>query len=420
MTILNRNPRAGKPEVEFGNIFKICATMAIFVLLFAWAAWPGSHAQTAGASAPASVKSGVGPALFGRGSDVVEIPAAFIGNQVFLPLRVNRSVPSLFRLDSSESTTSISPARLTELSPPITQTTILNFAGFDLPIKSLLAVDKRDFAAQVGRTYEGTLGNDFLSCVVAEIDYARQTVRVYDPGPYVYAGNGKKLPLTSVEGLPVVRTKVTLPKGKPFEADFVLNTALDAGIVISNRYAGAHHLPSLKTIPADDPQLSADPGTVAARVKEIQIGDYAVEEAIAEFTSAKMPFGDNDKIAGEIGGGTLRRFTVVLDYPHQQIILAPNLHVHEDDHEDMSGLSLIALGPGLKTFQVTQVAPGSPAAHAGIEAGDVLVGIDQDPAADLTLQEFLDLFRQVGHQYKLVISHNGQTREVLLVMRRRI
>jgi C-terminal processing protease CtpA/Prc len=86
----------------------------------------------------------------------------------------------------------------------------------------------------------------------------------------------------------------------------------------------------------------------------------------------------------------------------------------------MSGLSLIALGPGLKTFQVTQVAPGSPAAHAGIEAGDVLVGIDQDPAADLTLQEFLDLFRQVGHQYKLVISHNGQTREVMLEMHRRI
>src|SRR5271154_4290316 len=167
MITLNRNRRTRKLRMKSGSIFKICATMAIFVLLFAWAAWPGSRAQTSG-------KAGVGPVLFARGSDVAEIPAAFIGNQVFLPLRVNRSVPSLFRLDSSESTTSISPARLTELAPPVTQTTILNFAGFDLPIKPLLAVEKKDFAAQVGRTYEGTLGNDFLNCAVAEIDYARQ------------------------------------------------------------------------------------------------------------------------------------------------------------------------------------------------------------------------------------------------------
>jgi PDZ domain len=402
------------------NIFKVCTTMAIFGSLFTWARWPISHAQTPAAGGQGSSKTGAGPALFPTGSDVAEIPAAFIGYQVFVPVRVNRTQPSLFRLDSSESTTSISPTRLAEVAPPVTRTTMLNFAGFDFPTSALPAVDKKDFAAQVGRTYEGTLGNDFLSCVIAEIDYARQTLRIYDPGPYVYAGNGKKVPLTFAGTLPVIRAKITLPKGKPFEADFVVNTALDAGIVISNRYASAHRLPSLKTIPADDPQLSADQGAVATRVKEFQIGEYAVEEAVAEFSSAEMPFGDNNKIAGEIGGGLLRRFTVVLDYPHQQLILTPNLHINEDDHEDMSGLSLVALGPGLKTFQVTQVAPGSVAAHEGIQAGDVLVGIDQDPAADLTLQEFLDLFRQVGHKYKLVISHDGQTHEVTLEMRRRL
>ncbi len=406
--------------MKLGNVFKICTTMAILVSLFAWGTWPVSRAQTAAAGVQASGKTGAGPALFPTGSDVAEIPAAFIGYQVFVPVRVNRTQPSLFRLDSSESTTSISPTRLAEVAPPVTRTTMLNFAGFDFPTSALPAVDKKDFAAQVGRTYEGTLGNDFLSCIVAEIDYARQTLRIYDPGPYVYAGIGKKIPLTFAGTLPVIRAKITLPKGKPFEADFVLNTALDAGIVISDRYASAHHLPSLKTIPADDPQLSADQGAVATRVKEFQIGEYAVEGAVAEFSSAEMPFGDNNKIAGEIGGGLLRRFTVVLDYPHQQVILTPNLHINEDDHEDMSGLSLIALGPGLKTFQVTQVAPGSVAAHEGIEAGDVLVGIDQDPAADLTLQEFLDLFRQVGHKYKLVISHDGQTHEVTLEMRRRL
>jgi hypothetical protein len=405
------------------EILKNCAVIALPSLLFAWAVLPRAFAQggtSAAKSTSGAGANGVGPALFARGIDVTEIPASFIGNQVFLPVRVNRSAPSLFRLDTSENSTSISPSRLVELAAPVFPTTILNLPGSDLPMKALPAAEKKDFAAQVGRTYEGTLGNDFLDCYVAEIDYARQTVRLYDPGPYQYAGKSKKIQLTFAGTMPVVHAKIALLKGKLFEADFVLNTALDSGVVISNRYASSHHLPSLKTISANDPQLSANGGAVSARLKDFQLGDFTVEGAIAEFSSAPMPFGDNDKLAGEIGGGMLRRFTVILDYPHQQLILTPNARLGEDDHEDMSGISMIALGPGLKTFQVTQVAPGSAAAHEQIQAGDVIVGIDQDPAADLTLEEFLDAFRQVGHKYKLVISHNGQTREVTIEMRRRL
>ena len=182
-------------------------------------------------------------------------------------MRVNRSEPSLFRLDSSESSTSISPARMAELSLPNVPTIVLNLPGSDLILKALPAIENKDFAAQVGRTYEGTLGNDFLNCYVAEIDYARQTLRLYDPGPYQYTGKSKQIRLSFMDTMPVVHAKVTFEKGKPFEADFVLNTALDAGVVISNRYASAHHLPSLKTIPADDPQLSANGGAVATTVE---------------------------------------------------------------------------------------------------------------------------------------------------------
>ncbi len=220
--------------------------------------------------------------------------------------------------------------------------------------------------------------------------------------------------------MPVVHAKVTFLKGKPFEADFVLNTALDAGVVISKSYASAHHLPSLKTIPADDPQLSADGG--AGSRHDWKVSNLATirSRSIAEFSSAPMPFGDDDKLAGKSAVGCCAASRSFLTICRQQITLTPNGHLGEDDHEDMSGISMIALGPGLKTFQVTQVAPGSAAAHEQIQAGDVIVGIDQDPAADLTLEEFLDAFRQVGHKYTLVISHNGQTRELTLEMSRRL
>ena len=403
-------------------IFVICAAIAALLPQSSTTITSFAFAQTQGAGVkpiPSLNASGVGPALFAIGGDVAQIPASFVGNQVFLPVRVNRSEPSLFRLDSSAKSTSISPTRLAELSLPNVPTTVLNFAGSDLLMKALPAVANNDFAGEVGRVYEGTLGSDFLNCYVAEVDYARRTLQLYDPEPYHSVGKGKQLLLSFRDGMPVVRVKVTFEKGKPLEADFILNTALDAGVVISNSYASTHRLPSLKTVPADDPQLGANGGARVVRLKSLQIGDFAVPGAIAELSSAPMP-SDDDALAGEIGGGVLRRFTVVFDFPHQQLILTPNAHFEEEDHEDMSGISLLALGPGLKTFQVTQVAPGSAAAMAQIQRGDVIVGIDQDPAADLTLEEFLDAFRQVGHTYKLVISHDGQTREVTLQMRHRL
>jgi C-terminal processing protease CtpA/Prc len=116
----------------------------------------------------------------------------------------------------------------------------------------------------------------------------------------------------------------------------------------------------------------------------------------------------------------LARFTVVFDYPHQQLIVAPNSHFPSDDQEDKSGISVVANGNMLRTFEVVEVTPGTPAAKAGIQKGDIIAGIDEDPAADLTLAEIRELFRQIGHKYTLVIERNGQSKRITVEMRRQI
>jgi C-terminal processing protease CtpA/Prc len=99
----------------------------------------------------------------------------------------------------------------------------------------------------------------------------------------------------------------------------------------------------------------------------------------------------------------LRRFTVIFDYAHQQIIFDPNGEFRDDDREDMSGISIVARGPNLKNFEVTQVRSGTPGADAGIEKGDAIAGVDGEPAADLTLAELRNLFRVLVH----MISDSG-------------
>jgi C-terminal processing protease CtpA/Prc len=96
------------------------------------------------------------------------------------------------------------------------------------------------------------------------------------------------------------------------------------------------------------------------------------------------------------------------------MILQPNTHFTNEEEEDKSGIGVIAKGPALKTFEIVAVGPKTPAAAAGLQKGDVIAGIDEDAAADLTLGQIRDLFTQIGHKYNLLIERNGQTKQVEL------
>jgi PDZ domain len=358
-------------------------------------------------------------ARFALGGNAAQVPAEFIGNLIFLPVRVNQTQPSLFVLDSSAAATSIDPGRASELGIAPGQPAELDFTGVNVPLAALPAMAKSGFGAQVGRLYEGTLGADFFSAVVVKVDYARQTLQLYDPATYQYSGQGKSFPLTFAGGEPVVQAKFTMASGKHFEAEFAVNTALDASIVLSEKYSESRGLfsSSLATIPGTDSLSDEGKDAALGRLKSFEMGPYVADSPIIVFSQGSLPVAGS-RIAGEIGADMLRRFTVIFDYPHQRLILEPNLHIQEEDEEDKSGLTIVAKGSGLKTFVVTEVAPATPAAEAGIEKGDIIAGVDDEAAADLTLWDVRNLFRQIGHKYTLLLERNGQTLTVTFQMRR--
>jgi hypothetical protein len=376
------------------------------------AAQAAPRAQT-NAPAPPPVSN----ARFEFGGNAAEIAAHFIGNLVFLPVRVNAGQPSLYQLDSTAAVTSVDPDRAAELGLKSNAAAVLDLGGFQMEMQALPALAKTNFAAQVGRAYEGTLGEDFFANVVIEIDYARQTVRLYDPAAYQYSGPGRSLPLTFSGGMPVIPGKLSLTGGKMIEGNFAVNTALDASVSLSEGFAKAHgmRVPRIKTIRSTEQPSDGAGGAALARMKIFEIGPYAVAAPLAEFSPRDEP---DPGIAGEIGGGMLRRFTVIFDFPHQRIIFDANSNIREDDRADMSGISVIAGGPGLKRFEVVAVRPGGPGDDAGVRPGDVVAGIDDEPAADLSLADVRALVREPGRQHKLLVERNGQTVTVTIRMRR--
>jgi len=372
-----------------------------------------------------AVNSGVGTrqqpaasAQFRGGGNAAEIPARFVDSLVFLPAAVNQSQPSLFELDSTAPRSTIDPGRRAELGIANLQAVVLNLSGVDVALASLGEPAKKDFGAQIGRECEGTLGNDFFASAVIEINYARQTVRLYDPASYHYGGRGKSVPLLFIAGLPVVHARISVSGGKTIEGDFVVDTALNASLLIAPAFADSHKLRPHKTIPSTELAVGSSDPAELARVSAFDMGPFTVAQSIGVFPHQSSLTEGNRRLAGEIGARLLRRFIVTFDFPHQQMILDGSSNFRADEFEDMSGLAILASGPGLKRFEVTEVWPHTPGADAGIRKGDIIEGINDEAAADLSLAEIRALFRQPAGRYSVLIGRGTQTIAVTLRMRR--
>lgn len=356
-------------------------------------------------------------AHFKNGGNAAEIPAAFIDHLVFIPVRVNQSEPSLLELDTAARSSSIDPGRAAELGLGKLATPVLNLSGLDVSFSEFVETPKPDFATRMGRPYQGTLGNDFLASVVAEINYARETMQLYDPAVYKYKGRGKGFSVTFVDGMPVLKAKAIV-EGRSVKADFIVNTALDAPVLIYHQYAEAHRLSLRRSISAASLPIQGAENDTIGRLSRFQLGPFQVEEGLVVFSRRAPPMSRGAQLAGEIGVEMLRRFRVIFDYPHKQIYFAPNSEFQSQDFEDMSGLTITAGGPNLKKFEITRVRPNTPGADAGLRKGDIIEGVDGDAAADLSLTDLRSLFHQVGHACELVITRNGKTLNVTMTMHR--
>jgi PDZ domain len=387
--------------------------LPLLILCLGWAGNRAAIAQSRSSGQPPATCA----AKFAYGGNAAEIPADFIDHLVFVPARLNQGEPSLFELDTTAPTSSIDPARAAALGLGRVATPVLNLSGVNLSYSEFAETPKPDFAARYGREYRGTLGNDFMASVVADIDYARETMRLFDPAVYKYSQHGKAVRVTFVDGIPVVKAKVKVG-GRSIDANFAVNTALDAPVLIYDKYAAAHQLSLPKSISAASMPLEGADNDALGRLDRFQIGPYQVQASLVVFSKRNPPVGHDSKLAGEIGAEMLRRFNVVFDYSRGAIYFQPNSEFNSEDFEDMSGLTITAGGPNLKRFEIMEVRPNTPGADANLRKGDVIEGVNGDAAADMSLMDLRKLFHQLGPPYDLVITRNGKTFHAALQMHR--
>ncbi|HTZ70890.1 MAG TPA: PDZ domain-containing protein, partial [Acetobacteraceae bacterium] len=91
-------------------------------------------------------------------------------------------------------------------------------------------------------------------------------------------------------------------------------------------------------------------------------------------------------LAGNLGAAVLGRFRITFDERARSLTLVPTADAHAPFRVDRSGVSLTQHGPD--RIEVLAVAPGSPAATAGLRVGDAITAVNGETVAARQLGVF--------------------------------
>jgi hypothetical protein len=372
----------------------------------------------------------------------LEVPFEITSNKPFVQVTINGSTPRWFILDTGCSGGSVIAQHCAdelklERSEPvrthlgagagvavgvaITPDVTLSLSSDTMSVPALRVFPLDHVSPYEGRRVEGLLGEDFMRRHVVTIDYARQTLRVFDPASFQVPSGGVTIPIKIEYGLVVAHGSITPTGRAPIPCRFVIDTGVRTTLILYRPFAVAHR-------PFGPPgaAINATTGGGAGgetrgdlgRLASMSIGGLTIPRPTAICSTDTVGVFAGRDPDGIVGGELLRHYRVTFDYPHQRLILEPPADPRTAFDYDMSGLFLVGEGEDFKRVTIKSVADHTPAREAGLERGDEIVAIDGRPAGGFKLDEVRGLFRKPGAEYRLDVRRGDTRLQIRLTTRR--
>lgn len=244
-------------------------------------------------------------------------------------------------------------------------------------------IDLGDLPKVEGIAFDGFVGYELFRRFGATIDYAQQVLTFTEPDRFTPPPGAVALTFEQADRAPIIEGAID---GVPVR--LWVDTGSRGAFSAFTPYARRHGLIAKYGATAETVVGWGVGGAARAwpaRLGRLVIGPHALEGLVGDFsTSNKGALADPD-LGAILGGGAMRRFTVAFDYARKQMYLAPNEEFSSPARFDRSGLWLLA---DESLLAVTDVAPGSGAARAGLRVGDRIAAIDGEAVSARAIGEW--------------------------------
>jgi aspartyl protease/PDZ domain-containing protein len=373
-------------------------------------------------------------------SDPVVVPFDLVLRHILIKVSINNSAPLWFIFDTGDKVAIVDLDRAKSLGLNLegevnvggagagtlkgarVRDASLTVLGVDSRQPVVMAIPLDGLKPKLGHEIDGIIGADFIKQFVIEIDYPARVLRFHDRDKFAYSGSGEIVPITlNGAGHPIIRAEVTVNGRPPIGGQFVVDVGSGGSLILNRPFVEQESLLSAqKTIKSLGGGGAGGKTTGrSGRVAELKIGKIQIASPLTMFSEDQGGAFATSNLQGNIGQLILSKFTIFLDYPRSRIILEPNSSFKDLIGPASPGVRFVAEGADYKTLRVDEMLEDSPAANAGLQAGDVVVAVDERPAADLTLSILHDILEKPA-EHKVSIRRGGQTLQIRLTPRRLI
>jgi predicted aspartyl protease len=366
----------------------------------------------------------------------VRVPAEIRDSGVFLPVSVNGGPPATFILDTGASSTTIDrdyaekrgvrPTGQTHalgaagrVNVSLARDVLFSFGGLTLPGRTTLLIPLGAISLGAGKPMQGVLGYEVFKEHVVEIDYVDGSVSFHETRAFRRPAGAARIPIAFRHRVPQVEVRLTLADGRTIPARLFVDTGAEPGIVLTRAFTDKHDIEVEGGV-----ETSAGLGVGGAtrervgRIARLELGPFAIERPIVNLSLNTDGVLGDSRVDGLLGGEILKRFTLIVDYDRKQLLMKRNRHFGTAMEIDMSGLTMASRDAAFDAIVVKDVRPSSPAADAGIRAGDELRAIDGQRVLPASLDAIRTMFKEAGRRLEVTIIRDGEERTVSVVLRR--
>ena len=351
-----------------------------------------------------------------KGGKRIEIPFTLVNDFIVINVLLDNVLPVQFIVDTGAENTVLLEKRMTDMlevdyrrtyevrgADLETILTAYLVTGIDLRLANVLLARDRsmlvlkenyfNFERIIGQNIQGILGADFLMRFVVEIDYKKRRLILHEPAKFKPSSKHKKLRSAFVRNRPYLQLPITINAAAPTRRRLLLDSG--AGLTLLLHTFGDSTETNIDLPVQTVPTYIANglggklEGSVG-RSRSVGIADKELREVVTYFQPIDTVGAQflNER-EGIIGNRILKRFNVVIDYLNQEVFLRPMGQWRTKFRFDRSGITLLAGGSKLRTFNVASVVPDSPAGRAGLKVGDRVVAFNGTSTSFLSLSTIL-------------------------------
>tara|TARA_A100000171_G_scaffold38183_1_gene37434 strand:+ start:5164 stop:6408 length:1245 start_codon:yes stop_codon:yes gene_type:complete len=382
-----------------------------------------------------------------NGADRVSLSFKSESNLMIVPIKINDQGPFNFILDTGSESGMIFDKLIIGENNLVNARTIpiyaadgnkvtdlwvandirINFAGVHGKDQSMLVLQSNfvDIENVLGIKAHGILGSEIFNRFVVDIDYSERRINLTHPEDFKRPKSYKKIPIMIDNFRPYVNVDVKQKGEKSITVKLLIDTGASSALFLDAESNEDIVLPERTLEHTIGRGLAGIVKGKIGRVKKVKLGKYKFKKVLTSYpdnwglSKPNVETKREDIRYGTIGSDVLSKFHVIFNYHEGYMYLKPNRNFEERFQFNTIGMNVMAFGERLNEYFVNDIIPDSPADRAGLEIGDEVIAMNNNPAFFYKLDEVVSVLKRApGERLKLIIRRDGNLMEFNLKHKR--